>query len=114
MRQCKARNGKGQRHDAGKGQNMSHEELWKVLEAHQGELFYTVKGLPFRYTVKGGELFVDRREKSITRATIVKAYDRICEMPEEITGPKKLNAFGAPYIWAVFRELKLFPDRTDE
>ncbi|MCD8336802.1 MAG: hypothetical protein LUD18_05910, partial [Lachnospiraceae bacterium] len=50
-----------------------------------------------------------RRPKSITRSTVVRAYDRICEMPEEITGPKKLNAFGAPYIWAIFRQLKLFP-----
>lgn len=92
---------------------MSHEELWEMLEKHQGELFYTVKGLPFRYTVKGGELFVDRREKSITRSTIVKAYERICESPEEITGPKKLNAFGAPYIWAIFRQLGIFPGMTD-
>ncbi|MCD7737286.1 MAG: hypothetical protein LUI07_10075, partial [Lachnospiraceae bacterium] len=77
---------------------MTHEQLWEVLAEHQGETFFTVKGLPFQYSVKGGELFVDRREKSITRATIIKAYDRILESPEEITGPKKLNAFGAPYI----------------
>ncbi len=90
-----------------KGQGMSHEELWELLIEHQNEVFFTVKGLPFRYTIKGGELFVDRREKSITRSTILKAYDRICETPEEITGPKKLNAFGAPYIWAIFLQLKL-------
>ncbi|MCD7841152.1 MAG: hypothetical protein LUG56_01650 [Lachnospiraceae bacterium] len=83
---------------------MSHEELWELLVSHQGEPFYTVKGLPFHYTIRGGELFVDRRSKSITRATVQKAYDRILEFPEEITGPKKLNAFGAPYIWAVFRK----------
>lgn len=50
---------------------------------------------------------MDRREKSITRATIIKAYDRIQEAPEEITGPKRLNAFGAPYIWAIFLQLKI-------
>ncbi|MCD8013899.1 MAG: hypothetical protein LUG99_12130 [Lachnospiraceae bacterium] len=95
------------RRRAVKGQRMSHEELWELLIEHQNEVFFTVKGLPFRYTIKGGELFVDRREKSITRSTILKAYDRICETPEEITGPKKLNAFGAPYIWAIFLQLKL-------
>ncbi|MCD8105605.1 MAG: hypothetical protein LUF35_11555 [Lachnospiraceae bacterium] len=87
---------------------MSQEELWELLAGHQGETFFTVKGLPFHYTVKGGELFVDRREKSITRATIAKAYERILETPEEITGPKKLNAFGAPYIWAIFVKLGIF------
>ncbi|MCC8050110.1 MAG: hypothetical protein LIP10_05525 [Clostridiales bacterium] len=84
---------------------MSHEELWELLVRHQGEPFFTVKGLPFQYTIRGGELFVDRRGKSITKATVSKAYDRIQESPEEITGPKKLNAFGAPYIWAIFRKL---------
>ncbi|MCD7817487.1 MAG: hypothetical protein LUH07_00310 [Lachnospiraceae bacterium] len=86
---------------------MTHEQVWEILTEHQGEQFYTVKGLPFRYTVKGGELFVDRREKSITRATVIKAYDRILEHPGEITGPKKLNAFGAPYIWAIFKQLNI-------
>ncbi|MCD7883401.1 MAG: hypothetical protein LUI87_06825 [Lachnospiraceae bacterium] len=87
---------------------MSQEELWELLTKHQGETFFTVKGLPFHYTIKGGELFVDRREKSITRATIAKAYERIQETPQEITGPKKLNAFGAPYIWAIFVALGIF------
>ncbi|MCC8066435.1 MAG: hypothetical protein LIO94_04965 [Clostridiales bacterium] len=86
---------------------MTHEQLWEKLVEHQGEPFFTVKGLPFQYRVKGGELFVDRRGKSITRATIIKAYERIQENPGEITGPKKLNAFGAPYIWAIFKQLKI-------
>ena len=46
----------------------------------------------------GGEAvmgeFVDRRSKSITRATVEKAYE-------------KLNVFGAPYIWALFSGLSL-------
>ncbi|MCD8336801.1 MAG: hypothetical protein LUD18_05905, partial [Lachnospiraceae bacterium] len=52
----------------GKGQRMSHEELWEILEAHQGEPFYTVKGRPVRYTGKWEELLEDRRDKSITRS----------------------------------------------
>ncbi len=88
---------------------MSHEELWELLIRHQDEPFFTVRGLPFRYTIRGGELFVDRRGKSITKATVSKAYDRILESPDEITGPKKLNAFGAPYIWAIFRKLGIIP-----
>ena len=48
---------------------MTIDTLWKLLEEHQNETFYTMKKLPFTYTVKGGELFVDRRSKSITKAT---------------------------------------------
>ena len=78
------------------------ENLWQVIESHQGETFLTVKHLPFTYTIKGGELFTDRKRKSITRSTFEKAYIRVQEEPESITGPKTLNVFGAPYIWALF------------
>ena len=64
------------------------ENLWQVIESHQGETFLTVKHLPFTYTIKGGELFTDRKRKSITRSTFEKAYIRVQEEPESITGPK--------------------------
>ena len=87
-------------------ENVSIESVWQLLTEHQSETFYTMKKLPFTYVVKGGELFVDRRSKSITKATILKAYERVLEDREHvIRGPKKLNCFGAPYVWAVFREL---------
>ena len=59
------------------------------------------KGLPFTYYIKGGELFASRRERSITRSTFERALQKIQENPEEISGPKKLNVYGAPYVWAV-------------
>ena len=42
--------------------------LWEVIASHQGETFYTKKMLPFTYTIKGGEMFTDRRERSINRS----------------------------------------------
>lgn len=42
------------------------EATWQLLQQHQGEIFHTAKGLPFTYTIRGGELFVNRRRKSIT------------------------------------------------
>ena len=78
------------------------ECVWEKIKACEGETFYTVKGLPFTYTVKGGELFAERKKKSITRATFEKAFLKIQERPDEITGPKKLNVFGGPYVWAIF------------
>lgn len=82
------------------------ENLWDIIIAHQGETFYTAKGLPFTYTVKGGEFFTDRKKKSITRATFEKAFLKIQEdTSHTITGPKALNVFGAPYVYAMFRQL---------
>ena len=82
--------------------------LWEKITDRQGETFYTAKGLPFTYTVKGGELFSDRKKKSITRATFEQAYQKIQQDGEhKVTGPKSLGCFGAPYVWAVFKTLGL-------
>ena len=59
---------------------MTIDTLWQMLIDHQNETFYTMKKLPFCYQVKGGEIFVDK-----------------------ITGPKSLNVFGAPYVWAILK-----------
>lgn len=84
------------------------DNLWKAIAEKQGETFYTKKGLPFSYYIRGGELFTDRRERSITLSTFEKAYEKLIgdrtgeNPPCRITGPKSLNMYGAPYIWAVF------------
>lgn len=81
--------------------HMHPDILWERITARQGDTFYTKKGLPFTYYIKGGELFASRRERSITRSTFEKAWQRIRENPQEMSGPKKLNVYGAPYVWAI-------------
>lgn len=77
------------------------DTLWDRIVARQGEVFCTKKGLPFTYYVKGGELFTSRRERSITRSTFEKACEKILDNPEKVSGPKQLNVYGAPYVWAI-------------
>lgn len=86
---------------------LNGDDLWELLEQHQGETFHTAKNLPFTYEIRGGEMFVDRRSKSITKATFQRALERIKADPEKVTGPKSLNVFGAPYIFALLRSLAL-------
>ena len=81
------------------------EELWERLKARQGMEFQTAKGLPFAYEIRGGEMFVNRRSKSITKATFERALEKVRENPEAVTGPKALNLFGAPYIFAILKNL---------
>lgn len=83
-------------------------ELWKRISERQGEVFYTAKNLPFTYTVKGGELFTDRRARSITRSTFERAYKKISS-DKTVTGPKKLNMYGAPYVFAILKRLGVEP-----
>lgn len=73
------------------------EKLWQELIYLQGCLFTTSKGLDFTYKIRGGEMFVDRKEKSITRATVMKAYGKVVELDGVVKGPKVLGTFGASY-----------------
>lgn len=76
--------------------------LWEKLLQHQGEVFRTAKGLAFTYTIRGNELFVSRRSKSITRATVNMAAERAQAIMREagcVDGPKKLGVFGASYLY---------------
>lgn len=84
--------------------------LWHAVSLYEGITFYTSKKLPFTYRIKGRELFCDRKEKSITEATVLRAYKKIREARaagEPIRGPKKLSMFGAPYIWGILKGLGL-------
>lgn len=84
---------------------MNMDELWELLKEYQNQTFLTAKQLPFTYEIRGGEMFVDRRSKSITKATFQRALEKIQENPSAITGPKSLNVFGAPYILAILKSL---------
>lgn len=85
------------------------ETFWDQLSQHQGEPFYTAKGLSFTYALLGGELFVSRKEKSITRATVELAYRRALDLGPDATGPKKLGVFGASYLYPIFLRLGVIP-----
>ena len=86
------------------------ENLWEIIVSLQGTTFYTAKNLPFTYTVKGGELFTDRRGRSVTRSTFEKAFEKI-RSDAAVTGPKKLNMYGAPYVFAVLKAIGAVPPR---
>ena len=84
------------------------EATWQLLQQHQGETFHTAKGLPFTYTIRGGELFVNRRRKSITVSTVRRALEKITQLEaagEIITGPKKIGCYGASYLYPVLLAL---------
>ena len=97
---------------------MTKEELKKALAAHpteddvwdalcqlQNQTFRTTKGLEYTYTIKGYEMFVNRKEKSITRSSVDIAFRKALELGRIVTGPKKLGVFGASYLYPIFLEM---------
>lgn len=78
------------------------EALWTMLLYLQGCVFLTAKGLKFTYKIKGGEMFVNRKSKSITQATVFMAFHKAMELGGIVAGPKKLGTFGASYLYPIF------------
>ena len=84
------------------------EQLWALIQLKEGTVFHTSKGLPFTYSLKGNEMFISRKDKSITRSTVNAAYRKASELIRTegtVTGPKKLGTFGASYLYPIFKEL---------
>lgn len=95
--------------------NIEGDQIWALILTHEGESFMTARGLTFTYSVKRnrdgepvGEIIFDRKEKSITRATILLAYQRATDVQNSegcVSGPKKLGVFGASYLYPIFLRL---------
>ena len=84
---------------------MITDDLWTTISSLQVRTFTTAKGLPFTIAVRGNELFISRKDKSITRATVEVTYWRVQALlssGEPIDGPKKLGTFGASYLYPLF------------
>ena len=88
------------------------DALWDALICWQGEPFLTAKGLVFTYSIRarrdgaiGGEMFISRKEKSITQSTVFMAFHRALELGGAVPGPKKLGTFGASYLYPIFIRL---------
>ncbi len=78
------------------------KKLWDEMTALQGCLFSTCRGLDYTYRIKGGEMFVDRMKKGISKASVMAAYRKVRELDGMVVGPNQLGVFGASYMWPVF------------
>lgn len=83
-------------------QDMTIESLWETLILFAGYPFHTVKGLKFNYCVRGNEIFINRKEKSITKSSVDVAFHKVMDANRHVPGPKKLGVFGASYLYPIF------------
>ena len=94
----------------------AEECLWDAIVAFAGYPFLTEKGLPLKYTVEGGEIFFNRKEKSVTRATVMRAFHQARTIQESegcVSGPKKLGTFGASYLYPVFLRIGVCSKKSE-
>ena len=83
----------------------STDEVWKLIEEKEGQCFKTFSGLEFSFKVKGHEIFISRKDKSITYSSVKKALEEVEKLDGLVTGPKKLGVFGASYLYPIFIEI---------
>ena len=84
------------------------EYLWDAIVAFADYPFKTETGLPMKYTVEGGEIFFNRKEKSVTRATVMRAFNQARQIQKTegcVSGPKKLGTFVASYLYPIFLQI---------
>ena len=86
-------------------ENEQKAALWSMLLYLKVCVFLTAKGLKFTYKIKGGEMFVNRKSKSITQAMVFMAFRKAMELGGAVAGPKKLGTFGASYLYPIFVRL---------
>lgn len=91
--------------NAGTVTEEAKDVLWETFVLFEGYVFHTVKGKSFYYWIKGNEIFFNRKEKSVTKATVNMAFEKAIRLQNEnitITGPKKIGCFGDSYLYSVF------------
>ena len=99
------------------GAEQTKDLLWETLIAFEDYPFKTAKGLRYYYTVKGNELFISRKEKSVTRSSVNMAFEtavRLQREGSEITGPKMLGCFGASYLYPIFIRIGVIRDGKEK
>lgn len=94
------------------------DALWDVLVALEGKTFETAKRLNYSYSIRGYEIFVSRKDKSITRSTVNLSLWNVMELQKaglSVSGPKKLKTFGASYLYPIFMEIGVIvPDGAEQ
>lgn len=103
---------------AGTPQDVLEDALWDALVLLVGKSFETAKHLHYSYSIKGYEIFVSRKDKSITRATVNLSLRNAMDLQKAglpVSGPKKLKTFGASYLYPIFLELGvILPDEVEQ
>ncbi len=69
-----------------------------------GTEFTTQRGLKYTFSVQGNKVFFNRKEKSVTVATVMQAYRKVMEQLQAgkfLKGPCCIGGFGASYLFPI-------------
>lgn len=82
----------------------SIDEVWRRIEAHQGEAFHTRTGLPLTYSVSGNSLTPSRSNYPLAASDFAKALELV---PIESVARISSLVRGPAYIWAILHDPRI-------
>lgn len=102
--------------------SQQEDMLWQLLIDKQTDTYTTsgrgrIPGKPFTYSIRGGEMFVSLKEKSLTKATVMMAFRKALEVKANegfVKGPKRLGTFGSSYLYAIFLRLGIIQNEPNK
>ncbi len=79
-------------------------DVWQRIMLNEGKVFYTKRGLKFKYHVQEHTLLIDRLDYSLTRKNLMSAFRHVpLEGPGELIGLVR----GQSYIWAILHDKRI-------
>ena len=83
---------------------MDFNDVWERIIRNQGELFYTVKDLPFTYQIIKNSVVTNRTNYPINKSQFVKAYEM-----GELHGPGEISKIvrGPAYVYAILTDSRI-------
>lgn len=84
----------------------------EVYDKIPAERMNGIKSIGF--SLEDGSIY--RKEKSVTRATVMRAFHRARVIQESegcVSGPKKLGTFGASYLYPVFLRIGVCSKKSE-
>ena len=84
--------------------DITFNTVWERIIYNQGQVFYTVTGLKFTYSIEGDYLITDRTKYKLPKTDFARAFER---MP--IPSPSCISKIvrGPSYIWAILNDHRI-------
>ena len=83
------------------------ELVWDAIVKFDSYPFHTVSGIKFRYTVKGQEIVINRKEEIITRETVDMALSNVLQKDRVVEEPDQLNISESGYLYPILKRLTI-------
>ena len=83
---------------------MNFETIWSQIKSHEGEVFHTKTGLPFKYQILNNAVIPDRTGFPLAKSNFEKAAKI-----DNLIAPGQINklVMGPSYVYAILTDQRI-------